>query len=251
MKRVKGRCDIQTLTKRENNHLKVFGLILFGTLLITTALEGFLLVNNLAFGGVGGLSLIFERLLGLDEGSRRIIFWGISFSLLVMAGHKRGEIFMYKTFCAFSMVSFGFPTFVTWLEATFNLRPLAVFGGLPLALSAIIGGVILGMGVVCIIRAGGSTSGPDTFAYVIIPRLKKHLNKKDRHITDQTLLPIIMIIFDLIVYTGGILIFGLSVWQGIFTIITLPLTIRVLLNYLENKEVDNQLATTQKAEHLT
>ena len=214
--------------KKEENYLKGFVSILFGAFLISVALEGFLLVNNLAFGGLGGLSLILENLLGLTN-SRRIIFWCMSLTLLSIGGYKRGEMFLYKTFCAFSMVSFGFPTIIEWLNYAFYINPLGMFAELNLAVSAIIGGIILAIGVLCILSAGGSTSGPDTFALIIIPFVRGAMGSKNsQKISYKTLIPIIMASFDVFVYSWGLIVFSVEIWQGVLTMIAIPVTIKVL-----------------------
>ena len=220
-------------------YLKQFGLILFGSFLISIALEGFLLVNNLAFGGVGGLSLILEEVLNIPN-SRRIIFWLISFLMLIAVGYKKGEVFLYKTFCAFSMVSFGLPTVVDWLEGTMHIYPFQMFTQLPLELSAILGGVILGIGATFIIKEEGSTSGPDTFAYIVIPSLKKFFKKRGITLTDAVLVPVIMVAFDIVVYTWGLVVFGINVWQGVFTIFVIPTTIGLNMKFLVNQQIKRE-----------
>lgn len=213
-------------TETKKNHLKEFATILLGAFFIASALEGFLLVNNLAFGGFGGLSLIIETVFGLPD-SRRVIFWGMSLTMLSVAGHRKGEVFLYKSFCAFSMIAFGFPTILIWLRTTFDVNIFDVFSGLPLWMAAIMGGIVLGMGAVFILSVGGSASGPDTLALTLLSPVRHLFKIKHQQLSDRVLMPIIMICFDLGVYIWGLVVFGLDIWEGVFAIITIPLIITI------------------------
>ena len=127
--------------------------IIFGAALVGLAFNIFLLPSRLAAGGVSGISTILYELFQFNPA---YVQWLINIPLLILGVLLVGKEFSMKTF-----VGTFFVPFVIWLTTDIKLsvdNPL---------LSAIYGGIMLGVGLGIVYRANGSTGGTALIAQLV------------------------------------------------------------------------------------
>ncbi|WP_438311825.1 YitT family protein [Sporosarcina sp. FA9] len=127
--------------------------VLIGSALVGLAFNMFLLPSKLAAGGISGISTILHELF---EFNPAYVQWAINIPLLIFVVLIVGTDFSLKT-----LVGTTFLPFVIWLTADMKLsidNPL---------LSAIYGGIMLGVGLGIVYRGNGSTGGTAMIAQVL------------------------------------------------------------------------------------
>lgn len=127
--------------------------IIIGASLVGLAYNIFYLPARLAAGGVSGISTIIYELFGFQPA---FVQWIINVPLLII-----GVIFIGKEFSAKTIVGTLFLPLVIWLTSDMSLsvdNPL---------LSAIYGGIVLGVGLGIVYRVNGSTGGTTLIAQVL------------------------------------------------------------------------------------
>lgn len=127
--------------------------IIVGAALVGLAYNIFYLPARLAAGGVSGISTILYELF---EFTPAYVQWAINIPLLVI-----GVIFIGKEFGLKTFVGTLFVPLVIWLTADLSMgveNPL---------LSAIYGGVVLGVGLGIVYRGNGSTGGTTLIAQIL------------------------------------------------------------------------------------
>ena len=127
--------------------------IIIGAAIIAVGFNVFLLPNEVASGGVSGISTILKGVFGWNPG---IVQYAFNIPLFIT-----GVIFLGKQFGARSLVgTLTLPLFVlltaSWEPATLN--PL---------LGAIFGGISVGVGLGIVFRGRASTGGTDLAAQII------------------------------------------------------------------------------------
>lgn len=128
-------------------------MIVVGATLTSIGLEIFLVPNNIIDGGVIGISMMTSYLSGLPLGIFTFLF---NLPFLIIGYKQIGKSFVLSTLFAVACLSIG----VTVLHPIPGLTR-DVF------LAAIFGGIINGMGVGLIIRAGGSLDGTEIVAIIL------------------------------------------------------------------------------------
>lgn len=147
----------------------------------------FLLPNNLVFGGVSGLSIIFKELFNFDTSLFVLI---VSVALLGLSFIFLGKE---KTFGSV-LGSLLLPVF---LELTNILSKYVVLEEIELILSAIFGGLLAGVGLGLVYKAGFTTGGTDIINQIMHKYLKISLGKS-------------MLIVDILIVSSSIFVFGLN-----------------------------------------
>ncbi|MCL6460138.1 MAG: YitT family protein, partial [Gorillibacterium sp.] len=123
----------------------------------SVGLEIFLVPNDIIDGGIVGVSIIFADIFNLPIAVFLVIL-NIPFFFI---GYKQiGKTFALSTLFSVLVMSFG----------TTQLHPVPALTSDPL-LSAVFGGIILGVGVGLVIRAGGSLDGTEIVAILLSKRL--------------------------------------------------------------------------------
>ena len=122
-------------------------LIFVASLIFGAGISLFLDPNNLAPGGVTGISVILNRLSGVDTGTLYLI---INIPIIILGIWKFGLRFMAKTAYAVVLTS--------W--ATNLLAPYGPATEDPL-LAALTGSVLMALGIGMIFKAGATTGGTD------------------------------------------------------------------------------------------
>ncbi len=127
--------------------------VILGAILMATAIEIFLVPNNVMDGGIVGISIILSHLTGIKLGLF-LFFLNVPFFFM---GYKQiGKTFAFTTLLG-----------ITVLSITTNfLHDVPAFTE-DLLLVTVFGGVILGAGVGLVIRYGGSLDGSEILAILI------------------------------------------------------------------------------------
>lgn len=180
-------------------HIIEYTLVILGSAFVATAFNIFLLPNEIASGGVAGISTITKGLFGWDPA---YVQWALNIPLFIL-----GVIILGKNFGAKSLVgTLALPFFVKLTSgidpATDNALLAAIFGGM---------GVGIGLGIV--FRGRASTGGIDLIAQVI---------HKYTHIP----LGLCVAMVDGLIVTTAAIVFDIE--KGLFALIGLFATSRTI-----------------------
>jgi uncharacterized membrane-anchored protein YitT (DUF2179 family) len=127
--------------------------IFLGALMVSVGLEIFLVPNHIIDGGITGISIMLSHLTGIRLGMFLFLF-NLPFLLL---GYKQmGKTFALSTLLGVVVMSIGTTALLPVPSLTQDLL-----------LSAVFGGIILGIGVGLVIRAGGSLDGTEIIAILM------------------------------------------------------------------------------------
>ncbi|TBL68201.1 YitT family protein [Paenibacillus thalictri] len=128
-----------------------------GAALVALGLEEFLIPNAIIDGGVVGISIITSHLSGLPVGLFLLLF-NLPF---LFVGYKQiGKTFAFSTLYSVMIMSIG--TFLLHSVPPATVDPL---------LSAVFGGIIVGLGVGMVIRFGGSLDGTEIVAILFSKKM--------------------------------------------------------------------------------
>lgn len=159
------------------DRIKHYAMIFFGTLLLSFATAVFILPYDLIVGGVSSYSILLHRMIPIHwltvDLWIGILTWGLFLLGMVFLG--RG--FALKTLMSTVVYPFGVSAFLP-------LGDPEVLGGffcmtnhphpeLALLLSAVVGGILVGVGCALAFLGGGSTGGVDILALVLCKYFKK------------------------------------------------------------------------------
>ena len=159
--------------------LKNIALTLTGTLVLAFGTAVFLVPFNLVAGGVSGIAIVIDMLVGADFITVDLIVAVLSWVLFFA-----GLIFIGRSFALKTLVSTL--VYPPALSAFLLLASPDVFGGyfylagsehpeIALIIAAVVGGALIGSGCALAFLGGGSTGGVDIFAFIICklsPRLR-------------------------------------------------------------------------------
>ncbi|WP_414050741.1 YitT family protein [Macrococcus animalis] len=136
----------------QNNFIFKTLVTVFGSFLISFAFNVFLLPNDVLSSGVGGLALLFNKLINVDAGLLNLL---LNLPLLILGFIKLKKSVMYNTVLSVAVVSF-FLTVIPTKSVSDELFVNVIFGG-----------VIVGIGVGIILKYSGTTGGMDIVAMII------------------------------------------------------------------------------------
>ena len=125
-------------------------MMFIGAALVSVALEIFLVPNNIIDGGVVGISIMLAHYIPIPLG---IFLFVLNLPFLFLGYKQIGKTFAISTLFSILIMSVG----------TNLLHPVDPLTIDPL-LSAVFGGIILGIGVGLVIRSGGSLDGTEIVA---------------------------------------------------------------------------------------
>ncbi|WP_075981952.1 YitT family protein [Bacillus massilinigeriensis] len=135
--------------------------ILIGSFLIGIGINGFLVPHHLLDGGMVGIALIIHYYFHCQTGLTMFV---ISIPLIIYAWfQERGYFF--SSFQGLIVSSF----FIDWLA------PLQTQFHLPILISTLLGGTIIGIGVGLMLRYETSTGGTDLLASIISKATSIHI----------------------------------------------------------------------------
>ena len=143
--------------RKKSFYVKKYLMIFVGAIIASLGLELFLIPNNVIDGGVVGVSIMLSTITGMSFG---VFLIALNLPFLYWGGYKQiGKNFAIATTIAVCFLS-------AW-SAVFE--PLPPVTQDPF-LAAIFGGIIDGLGVGLIIRAGGSLDGTEIVAIILDKR---------------------------------------------------------------------------------
>lgn len=130
-----------------------YGLVILGSFFVALAFNLFLLPNNIASGGVAGISTITKGVFGWEPG---LVQWIMNIPLFIMGVVILGKNFGLKSFV-------GTVTLPLFVLLSSEMAPAT---STPL-LGAIFGGMGVGLGLGIVFRGRASTGGIDLAAQVL------------------------------------------------------------------------------------
>lgn len=133
-----------------------YSMIVIGALISAISCNLFLIPNHFLSGGITGIAIIFHYLFDLPIGIQNIVF---NIPILYIAYHFFGKIYFINTILGTFLYS-------TFIDLTSFLTPLTPLHNNPM-LSAIVAGVVSGIGFGLILRANANTGGADVVAALI------------------------------------------------------------------------------------
>jgi len=139
------------------NLIKRIVFIIIGAILVGIGLEVFLVPNNIIDGGITGISIILSHLTGIKLG---IFLFFLNVPFLLFGYENIGKTFTLSTLLGVAAMSLS----------TVFLHSVPPVTDDPF-LSAVFGGIILGIGVGLVIRYGGSLDGTEIVAIVFNKKL--------------------------------------------------------------------------------
>lgn len=158
-------------------------LIILAGLIYSCGFASFAAPNNIAPGGVTGISVALSSLIGVTEGA---IYFAINVPLVIIGFIFLGKRLMFKTFLAIVTVTVG---------TDFVFGKLPHYEGDPM-LAAIFGGLLMGTGIgICYFREG-TTGGTDI--------INKLINRKFPHFK----ISVIAFATDCLVIIFAMIVFG-------------------------------------------
>lgn len=140
--------------------IKNLCLIVVAAMIYAAGISLFLDPNNLAPGGMTGLSVVINRISGIPTGT---LYFILNIPIILLGIWKFGFRFILKTFYAIVLVS-AFTNYLGRYEALTE----------DIFLAGLIGGIMVAVGIGLIFKAGATTGGTD----IIV----KILRRKYRHI---------------------------------------------------------------------
>jgi uncharacterized membrane-anchored protein YitT (DUF2179 family) len=173
--------------------------ILLGSAIIATTFNLFLLPNNIASGGVSGISTILKATLGWEPA---FVQWSFNIPLFIAGVVLLGKQFGIKTFVG----TIFLPLVV------FSTNHLEPWTNDPL-LGALFGGIGVGLGLGIVFRGNASTGGTDLAAQII------------HKYTGLTLGTCVAIIDGLIVLTAAVVF---DIERGLYALIALYVTTKTI-----------------------
>lgn len=139
----------------KNRELRRWVSLIVGIFLTSAPFPLFFIANDIAPGGVTGISTLIYALSGFPVGLAAIL---INIPLFLIGIRRMGKVFALKS--VIGMVG---------ASAVIDLLPMGAVTDDPI-LAAVFGGVIMGTGLGLVIRAGATTGGTDMAATLIHER---------------------------------------------------------------------------------
>jgi uncharacterized membrane-anchored protein YitT (DUF2179 family) len=172
---------------QENKKIKIiidYIILTIGSYIISFGINIFLLPNKLTTGGASGIATIFYYLSSIPLGITIII---INLPLFLTSIIKLGREFSIKTI-------YGTLILATFLD-DIKYNNLDFFGNLDLFTSCIFGGIIVGIGLSLVFKAGASTGGSDLLAQIIYKTTSIQSLSQILFVIELVIISSIMIVF--------------------------------------------------------
>lgn len=185
--------NIRIDIRKEGKQLAMdYLLVVLGSFLLSFSFTSFFIPHDIAPGGVSGLSTVIASMIPVSVGVLSFLF---NLPLFMLGWHTVGWRFAARSFISMTLVS----VFIDALPAadlTQNMMLASMFGG-----------VIMGVGLGLVVRAGATTGGSDMAAnmlHKILPFLT---------------IPVILFMIDALVVVIASLRFGIQ--AGFYALIAL------------------------------
>ena len=187
------------MNRRPSNPVLNFLLLALGAAIAAFAIEEFLVPNTILDGGVIGIGMMVSHLTGIPLAVLTVV---LNAPFLVLGGMRLGKGFTVKA--AFSMAVFSacVALFSGWANATDETLLAVCFGG-----------VLLGLGVGIVIRAGGCLDGTEAVAILLSRRTNLAVGE-------------MVLCMNVVIYGLAGLLFGLD--RAMYSLLTYFITSKVL-----------------------
>ena len=170
--------------KKEGRQLvRDYIMVVLGSLLLALAFIWFFIPHDIAPGGVTGIATVISHLTGISVGLLSFI---INLPLFLMGYKQVGLRFAVRSFIAMTLVCV-FIDAIPGFDATGDAMLACAFGG-----------VVMGIGLGIVVRAGASTGGTDMAAKMV-------------HVLFSFLtIPVVLFVIDAAVVLVAAMVFGLK-----------------------------------------
>ena len=150
--------SISKNTKRVLRLIKKYLMITLGAFIYAIAISLFLDPNNIAPGGVTGVSILVNRLSGIPTGTLNML---INIPIVLLGLWKFGWRFICSTLYALVLITV-FINYLSIYNAVTN----------DLLISAVLGGALIGVSLAIVFKYGATTGGSDIIVKVLRLRWK-------------------------------------------------------------------------------
>lgn len=191
------------MRKRINILLDLFFIIL-GVYLISIGTNIFLLPHKMTTGGASGIATILYYTLNIPMGLSIVI---INLPLFLISIYKFGFKFSFKTIAATILLSI-------FLEV-FKYNDIIENSPTDLFTSCIFGGILTGLGLSIVFKAGASTGGSDLLAQIIFKMIRVER------------LSNILIIIEVVIISSIIIVFK-DINIGLYSLVALFISTKVI-----------------------
>ena len=199
---------IRNLKRKNIIILKDIIFSIIGCIFISAGIVFFLLPLKISAGGFSGIATITYYLFNLKLGT---VIWILNIPLLIIGFFRIGKYFFFKTMFATWLLSFCINFFEN-MNLFLNIDDIL--------LSAIYGGVIIGIGTTCIFKANNSTGGTERLIQII-------LSYKDNIKVSK-----LLIIIDSIIVGLNLIVFK-QIEIGLYSFIVIFLNSKIVDLFIE------------------
>lgn len=133
-----------------------YAFIIIGSFVLALAVVGFFVPNQIITGGTAGLALLLHYVTPLTIGSLIAL---INLPLLILGNKYLGKMFAIRTVVTIILIS----VFIDFFAQIINLKAFIV----DTSLSAIFGGIFIGLGLALVIKGNSSAGGSTIIAKII------------------------------------------------------------------------------------
>ena len=170
--------------RREGGQLlRDYAMVVIGSLLLALAFTWFFIPHDIAPGGVTGIATVIANLTGLNVGMLAFV---INLPLFLAGYRQVGWRFAVRSFVAMTLVSVFIDT-IPEIDLTGDALLASAFGG-----------VVMGVGLGIVVRAGASTGGTDMAAKLV------HV------LVGFITIPVVLFMIDATVVLVAAMVFGLK-----------------------------------------
>lgn len=177
--------------------------IIMGSTVYSMGLHCFSVPNDIAAGGVAGISTLINAVADINVG---ILYGIINIPLIIIGFIFLGKKMMIKTFIS---------VVVTTLATDYLLAPVPVYEGGDKLLASIFAGILFGAGLGVVYLREGTSGGTDI--------INKLINKKYPHFS----LGAIMLGTDAVIIGASMLVYG-TIEAGLYAIIAIFICSKVM-----------------------
>ena len=210
---------------KKNNIADFLGLI-FGCILISLGINIFFKPNNIAPGGLSGLSVIISNITGFQIS---VVMLCMGIPLLIFSIKILGKKDAIKTFIGMMILSIC-------LTLTNSLSNLSIVEDI--LLSSIYGALLLGLGLGIVFRVDGSTGGTDLIALIL-----------HKLIPSIPIAKFLIMIDGLVVFSSGVI--NQNVETALYSAISLYIIVKVIDAVIEGFDYSKAfMIITNKEEEL-
>lgn len=195
-------------------NLKRYAQMIFGVTILAIAYNLFILPNNFVYGGVSGLAIVTKETFGIEPST---FIFVVSIALLIISRFVLG-----KNKTSGSVI--GSILYPIMVELTSNIRLYLNYQNSQLLLYSLFGGLLAGIGLGLVYKAGFSTGGTDITAQIIHKYCKISMGKS-------------IVLCDGFILLIGTFIFGINNFMYALIVLYLIsiITDKVLLGISDSK----------------